>query len=434
MLESTPLIPRKDSPILPSLRLRIDVWILLAVLGLLLAGWLAVYSASYDIAFRSPLSNNDPFYYLRRQVMFGLLGLIAMFGFSRFDYHWFRRVSLIMGLGALLALVALFVLSRVGGNRFGLAQETFGSTIAFYQGSVQPAELVKFAMVIYLAHWLSAKGERVQVLRLGLLPFSAIVGFVAAILALLPDLGTAVLISLIGLTLFVLAGAAFRHIALIIGVAALAFWGALQISDYAKGRIDGWQEARADPVKADWQVRISLAMLAAGGLSGEGVGNGQLKYGLPVAHSDFVFSVWVEELGLWGSLFVVASFALLGWRGLLAARRARDAFGYYLAAGMTLWIVYQAVINIGVATAALPATGLPLPFMSYGGSSLVMTLAGVGVLLNVSRDAAIGRTLKESKSALESIRENLNQRRGDGRTHLPRTGRRRSAGPTGSDA
>lgn len=418
----TTYIPRKADKLANPLRFRIDVWIALAVLGLLIAGMLVIYSSSFDVAFRSPLSGNDPAFYFRRQAYFLIIGLVAMAITARIDYHFFRYFSILAMGFTVVALIALVILGNVGGSG-ELGEQTFGATRGFLGGSVQPSELAKLTMILYVSHWLSSKGDRVKSIQFGLVPFSIMVGVVCALILVQPDLSTSALVVLISFSLFFLAGADFRHFFFALIIAVASFWVATQVSTYAQSRIDDWRIAFENPFEAPYQIRLGLITLASGGATGKGVGQGEIKYILPVAHSDFVFAVWGEEWGFAGSLFVIGSFALLGWRGVLAARRARDMYGYLLAMGVTCWICYQALMNIAVVTATMPPTGIPLPFMSYGGSSLVITLVGVGVLLNVSRDAAIGRTLKQSPSALEAIRESINMRRGNRRARVPRTRR-----------
>ena len=375
---------------MPNLRIRFDVWIALAVIGLLIAGMLVVYSSSYDIAFRSPLSNNDPTFYFRRQFLFMVVGLIAMGGALIFDYHHFRYLSLlVMGSTILLLLIVLF---------FG--SSNFGAQRGLFNNSIQPSELAKLAMIMYVSHWLSTKGDRVRSIAHGLMPFGIMVGFVAALIMLQPDLSTAILVALISFTLFFLAGADWRHFGLALVLIPIVFAIAYYAFGHVSQRIDAWQVAWQDPLLSEQlQIKLISIGLGSGGLLGRGPGHGQIKYFVPAAHTDGPFAVWGEEFGFIGSLFVILSFAFLAYRGILAARRARDAYGYLLAMGVTVWISYQALLNIAVVTSTIPFTGVPLPFMSYGGTSLVVTLAGVGILLNVSRDPAIGPTLKQKEFA-----------------------------------
>ena len=406
-------IPRVKDPIEKRLWIRVDVWIVLAVLGLLVAGMLGIYSASYDVALRSPLSNHDPYFYITRQLFFFAVGLIGAFAANLVDYHFYRKVSIPLMTVTVLLLASLMILSALGG------EARFGATRWFLGGSIQPSEVAKLMMILYTSHWLSTKGDRLKSIQYGLFPFGLMVGIVCLLILLQPNVSTSLLIALISFTLFFLGGADIRHFFLAICAAAIPFVLAVNFLPYVKERIMDWQQTFAEPLNAGYQLKYSVLAISSGGLFGKGIGLGEIKYILPVAHSDFVFSVWSEELGFIGSLFIIASFAILAWRGFLAARRARDMYGYLLAMGVTCWITYQAIINIAVVTLVIPATGMPLPFMSYGGSSLVMTMIGIGILLNVSRDPAIGRTLKTSKSALDTIRETFNMRRGDGGTRVP---------------
>ena len=442
---------------MPNLRIRFDVWIALAVIGLLIAGMLVVYSSSYDIAFRSPLSNHDPTFYFRRQFLFMMVGLVAMGGSLIFDYHHFRYLSLIvMGGTILLLLIVLF---------FG--SSNFGAQRGLFNNSIQPSELAKLATIMYVSHWLSSKGGRVKSIAHGLAPFAIMVGFVAALIMLQPDLSTAILVSLISFTLFFLAGADWRHFGLALILIPIVFVIAYYAFGHVSQRIDAWQVAWQDPLLSEQlQIRLIAIGLGSGGLVGQGPGHGRIKYFVPAAHTDGPFAVWGEEFGFIGSLFVILSFVFLAYRGVLAARRARDAYGYLLAMGVTVWISYQALLNIAVVTSTIPFTGVPLPFMSYGGTSLVVTLAGIGVLLNVSRDPAIGPTLKQKefvrrpqqplqpqrplqrppklKPQVSRMSQLLNRFRGgadesddlrrrNGGTRVPRSGGRRTFGQTGRD-
>ena len=407
-------IPRVKDPIARRLWIRVDVWIVLAVLGLLSAGMLGVYSASYDIALRSPLSNNDPYFYITRQSAFFAIGLFGAFAANLVDYHTYRKFSIPLMAGTVALLAILMILSAVGGG-----EGRFGAARWFLGGSIQPSEVAKLMMILYTSHWLSTKGNRLKSIQYGLIPFGMMVGIVCLLILLQPNVSTSLLIALISFTLFFLGGADIRHFLVAIFAAAIPFILAVNFLPYVKVRILDWQQTFAEPLNAAYQLKYSVFAISSGSLFGKGIGMGEIKYILPVAHSDFIFSVWSEELGFIGSLFIIGSFMLLAWRGVLAAQRARDMYGYLLAMGVTCWISYQAIINIAVVTLVIPATGMPLPFMSYGGSSMVMTMIGIGILLNVSRDPAIGRTLKPSKSGLDTIRETTNMRRGDGRARVP---------------
>ena len=212
-----------------------------------------------------------------------------------------------------------------------------------------------------------------------------------ALIVLQPALSTAILVGLISFTLFFVAGADLKQV-ILVGVGASVVVAFLMVTlPHAAQRVSDYRAALADPFQAGYQVRQALAALANGGLFGVGLGEGVQKFGaLPLAHTDGVFAIVGEELGLFGALMLVALLAFLTWRGFRVASRARDSYGFLLALGVTVWIAYQALINLAVITSVIPFTGMPLPFLSYGGSSMLITVIGVGILLNVSRDGAIG--------------------------------------------
>jgi cell division protein FtsW len=239
---------------------------------------------------------------------------------------------------------------------------------------------------------LHSKGDRIKKINYGLIPFSFIVGGMFALIVFQPALSAAILVGLIGFTLFFVAGADLKQV-LIAGILALGVVIFMMFTlSHAAQRVTDFMAALRDPQQASYQVQQALGALANGGYFGVGLGKGDQKFGpLPLAHTDGVFAIVGEEMGLLGSLGVVGLLAFLAWRGFRVASRARDTYGFLLAVGVTVWIAYQALINIAVITAVIPFTGMPLPFLSYGGSSMLMTLVGIGILLNVSRDAAVGR-------------------------------------------
>ena len=223
------------------------------------------------------------------------------------------------------------------------------------------------------------------------MPFSIITGVMFGLIVLQPALSTAILVGLISFTLFFVAGADLKQVLLVGLVAGGVVLLLMTILPHAAQRVTDYRAALADPFQASYQVRQALGALAQGGLFGVGLGQGVQKFGaLPLAHTDGVFAIVGEEMGLFGALGVIALLAFLTWRGFRVAARARDTYGFLLAVGVTVWIAYQALINLAVITSVIPFTGMPLPFLSYGGSSMLITLVGIGILLNVSRDAAAG--------------------------------------------
>jgi cell division protein FtsW len=373
------VVRKQKSSIHPALKFQFDYWLLLAVAGLLVIGMLMVYSTTFDYGLRF---RGDATYFIRRQLTALLIGLVCIVLLLQFDYHALRRISVpFLGLTLLGLVLILF---------FGEA--FFGARRGLIEGSYQPSEVAKLATILYIAHWLSSKGERIKLLTYGLLPFSVITGVVCALIVRQPDLSTAVLIAAVSFTLFFVAGADWRQFTLagLLGGGVFAFL--ITALPHAAARVDAYTIALRDPLQASWHVQQALIALGRGGIFGVGLGESIQKFGpLPLAHTDGVFAILAEEMGLAGSLFVVALLVFLIWRGLRTARLARDSYGFLLAMGITCWLAYQALINIAVITAVIPFTGIPLPFLSYGGSSLLFSLIGVGILLNISRDAALVR-------------------------------------------
>jgi cell division protein FtsW len=360
-------------------KLAFDYWLLLATAALLVFGFLMVYSTTFDLGLRF---KDNPIYYMTRQVGAMVLGSVIIILLLQFDYHVLRYAS--VPLIVVTSVLLIFLLF------FG--QADYGAVRALSQGSYQPSEVAKLATVLYIAHWLHSKGDRIKRINYGLVPFSIITGVMFSLIVLQPALSTAILVALISFTLFFVAGAELKQV-LVVGVVAGAVVFFLMVTlPHAAQRINDYTAALRDPQQAGYQVKQALGALATGGLFGVGLGNSVQKFGgLPLAHTDGIFAIVGEELGLAGALLVVALLGFLTWRGFRIASRARDTYGFLLAVGVTVWIAYQALINIAVITAVIPFTGMPLPFLSYGGSSMLMTLIGVGVLLSVSRDAAQGR-------------------------------------------
>jgi len=360
-------------------KLAFDYWLLLATAALLVFGFLMVYSTTFDLGLRF---KDNSIYYMTRQVGAMVLGSLVIIVLLQFDYHVLRYAS--VPLIVVTSVLLIFLLF------FG--QADYGAVRALSQGSYQPSEVAKLATVLYIAHWLHSKGDRIKRINYGLVPFSVITGGMFSLIVLQPALSTAILVALISFTLFFVAGAELKQV-LVVGVVAGAVVLFLMVTlPHAAQRVNDYTAALRDPQQAGYQVKQALGALATGGLFGVGLGNSVQKFGgLPLAHTDGIFAIVGEELGLVGALLVVALLAFLTWRGFRIAARARDSYGFLLAVGVTVWIAYQALINIAVITAVIPFTGMPLPFLSYGGSSMLMTLIGVGILLSVSRDAALGR-------------------------------------------
>jgi cell division protein FtsW len=355
---------------------RPDYAILVVALALVVIGLIFVYSASFAIALNAYDNVN---YFLLRQLGAALLGLIAMFTLMRFDYRKLRVLSPVLMLAAVLSLAAVLVL---GSDAYGARRWIAMGPLPPFQ----PSEFAKLALIIYIAAWLASRGRDVQSFALGLAPFILLVGLVAALILMEPDTGTAAIVVMTTLALFFLAGGSMTHVMTLGGIAAVAGLLLILGGEYRADRIFAFTSAEQDPSGVGFQTIQLLIALGSGGIEGLGLGVSRQKYFyIPGAHTDGIFAIVGEETGFIGAMIVLTLFAYLVYRGFRVAMNARDEFGTYLAMGVVCWIAFQTLINVGGITRTIPLTGIPLPFVSYGGSSLIMVMAGVGILLNVSR-------------------------------------------------
>jgi cell division protein FtsW len=343
----------------------IDYPLLFVVIVMVIFGLMMIYSAT----FTWPNSGR----YLMKQALAAALGLAIAVGLARLDYQLWRSLALaIMGLSVALLIMVLLVGKGSAASWFSM-------------GSFQPSEFAKLAFIIYIAAWLASKGERIRDVTYGLVPFAILLGIVTGLIVLEPDLGTAVLVVATAVAMFFIAGAEISQL-FIGGLAGgTALYVIILRLGYANERLQTFLHPGTESEAATYHVQSILTALRAGGLLGRGLGNGVLKLTLPLPHTDSIFPVIGEELGLLGCLAVVGLFIFVAYRGMSISYHAPDTFGSLLAFGVTCWIVFQALVHIGGNTATLPYTGITLPFISYGGSSLTMCLAGVGVLLAISR-------------------------------------------------
>jgi cell division protein FtsW len=360
-----------------------DYLLLLSVVGLAAMGLLMVYSSS---GVDGLIDSGDAFKLVGPQAMWGVLGVIAMVVAMRIDYRYLRLVS-VAGFFIAIALLILVLLPAFGPFK---PVEVGGSARWLRIGPLQmhPAEFAKLALVVYLAHWLTRKGARIASFRDGLVAFLMIVGPPLALVVVEPDLGTSGVLALSALTMFVVAGGSLLQRAALapLGVAALAF--VIMSSQYQLARVKAFLDPWADPQGIGFHTVQGLLAMGMGGLSGIGLGEGRQpgNLHLPAAQNDFVFALVAQELGFLGGIAVIACYLLLAYRGIRVALSAPDTFGALLAVGITGWLTFQAFINIGVVVVLLPITGITLPFVSAGGSSLAVSFAAVGILLSISRE------------------------------------------------
>ncbi len=357
----------------------LDYGLIAIIATLLVIGLIMVFSASYRQAVNS--LEVPATYFAQKQLQWIVIGIVAMIAMSLLNYQVLARVAV-----PLLAIVlVLLIIVLIFGQRL------FGSTRTIFDGSVQPSEIAKLVMVIYAAAWLSSKGSKVKLMWYGLAPFGVLLGIVAGLIVIEPNLSTAILIVATAITMFFMAGATLKQVLLCGVIVIVTFAVLITQSGYARSRWQQLANSVGDPTQAEnEQIRAIGEALTAGGPLGRGIGGGTTKERIPLLWSDAIISVIGEELGLPGTLLVIALFLALVFRGFRIAIRAPDDFGFLLAFGVTIWLVYQAVIHFAVATALAPPTGIPLPFISYGGSALVSSLAAVGVLMSVARSYGRG--------------------------------------------
>ena len=351
----------------------VDKPLLLTVLGLLIFGVVMVFNASLVDAIKN---HGDKFFYIRRQTIWMVLGLTACYFFSNLPYKLLERFAKPIMISTFILLVAVLIP--------GISQEVLGARrwIGFGSFVVQPAEIAKFALVIYLASILP------KLRHPG--PFIGVFLGLAGLVMLEPDLGTTIVISSIALLMYFASGGPLIHF--LIGLPVVAVTGLILIlsSDYRRERLLTFFNPTADPLGSSYHIRQVLIALGSGGLFGVGLGQSRQKYlFLPEPATDSIFAIIGEELGFIGAVVLIGAFLFLVWRGYLIALNTQDTFGKLLAIGITSWLGCQVFLNLAAMVALVPLTGIPLPFVSYGGSALVVTLAAVGTLLNISRSSAL---------------------------------------------
>lgn len=356
-------------------------WVLIgAVIALTVLGLVFVFSAS--VAVGQDLFG-DPRYFAVRQSGGAAVGMMAFVALARLDYRRLRTWSPLILLVGIAALVAVLLP--------GIGLEQNGARRWIQIGSLpplQPSEFAKFAVAIYVAAWLASRGPGIRHVTLGVVPFAVMVGFFGFLIMAEPDLGTALVIVMIAGAMFFIAGAALRHILALIALGGAVLFGIVAVAGYGLERFTSFVAAESDPQASGFQTLQLLIALGSGGPTGVGVGESRQKFlYVPSAHTDGVFAIIGEEAGFVGAVLVLALFAVLAYRGARIAMRISDPFGMLLATGIVTWITMQAFLNIGGVTRTIPLTGIPLPFISFGSSALIGTLAAAGVLVSISRFA-----------------------------------------------
>ncbi len=352
-----------------------------SVATLLAVGLVMVFSSS---SVRALSDVGDAYYYLKRQLAWAVLGLGVMLAMARVE-HWDIRKHARL-IFALSFVCIIIVLIPGVGLAAGGARRWLGYGVLRFQ----PSELIKLTMVIYMAWLLSRDPERIKSFVRGVLPYVLLLGLVFWLILQQPDLGTAVAVSGTVVVMLFAAGARLGHLALLgLGAVPVLIYAVVG-AEYRLSRFLAYLDPFADPQGSGFHIIQALYALGSGGLFGLGLGNSRQKFFyLPAEHTDFIFAILGEELGFVGAVFVIGLFLIIAWRGYNTAMSAPDTFSSLLATGITTMIVMQALLNMGVVTGILPITGVPLPLVSFGGSSLVPTLAGVGILLNISKHRTV---------------------------------------------
>ena len=362
---------QKTKPVQTSTRLNVDVRLVLVTITLVVSGLVMVYSASYGVS-----GYESPGQMFTRQLTWLGVGIVIMVFFIFYDYRkWQKLAVLVMAVTILMLVVVLFSGETADGYNRNLSG-----------GSYQPSELAKLMTVVYLAVWMHSKKGTLSDLHFGIIPLASILGILAGLIILQPDLSAAATVIILGVIMFVIAGGDFKQFLLMIFVTALAGFMVVKVFSYGGSRFQDYFSGLKDPLSSSPHVQRALSAFANGGWFGVGIGKGTIKLTiLPFPHTDSIFAVVGEEFGVFGCTVVIIMFGIFLWRGLEIARNAPDGLGSLLAAGISIWITLEAFFNMLALTGLMPFAGNALPFFSIGGSSLVFTLFGVGVLLNISR-------------------------------------------------
>ncbi|TCP29091.1 spore cortex peptidoglycan biosynthesis regulator SpoVE [Scopulibacillus darangshiensis] len=364
---------------MPKTKAAPDFFLIAVTLTLLLVGLLMVYSAS---AVGASYKFDDAFYFVKRQMLFAAVGIIVMFLVMNIHYWTWRSWAKIATLACFLLLIVVLI------PGVGLARGGARSWLGVGAFSIQPSEFMKMALIAFLAKYLSEHQKNVTSIRKGLIPSLSLVFLAFGLIMLQPDLGTGTVLVATCMTMLFTAGARIRHFVYmgLLGLAGLA--GLIISAPYRIQRITSFLDPWSDPLHSGFQIIQSLYAIGPGGLLGFGLGQSRQKFQyLPEPQTDFIFAIISEELGFIGAGFVLLLFCLLLWRGIRIAMGAPDLYGSLLAIGIIGMIAVQVMINIAVVTGLMPVTGITLPFLSYGGSSLTLMLVSIGVLLNISRYA-----------------------------------------------
>lgn len=363
-----------------------DMPFLIILMLILVIGLVCMYSASYAYAFY--WYDGDSYYFIKRQLAFALLGVVAMLMISTVDYHVLHKFAWAAWIVSLVLLVIAYIMPSSSGIHRWIRIPGIGQ--------FQPSEVAKFALIVLFAHLVSLNHKKMKTFTKGYLPFMAILGVTCALVFIEPHLSGTMLLLGIGLVLMYVGGTRTFYLLGTVGLGGAAALYMIFVKGYEKDRIDVWLkplEVFAQDKDTAWQTVQSLYAIGSGGIMGQGLGNSRQKHlFLPEPQNDFIFSIVCEELGFIGAVLIIILFGLLVWRGFVIGMKSPDKFGSMLAIGLTGQIGLQVAFNIAVVTNTIPNTGISLPFFSYGGTSLVMLLAQMGVVLGISRNVQTEKT------------------------------------------
>lgn len=360
-----------------------DKILLFSIFSLVALGLVMIASAGIIY---SQTRFGDQYFFFKRQLIWGILpGLVLFYLAQRIDYHFWKKIAIPFFLVSLVFLVLVFVPS--------IGLKTYGASRWIQLGplSFQPSEMLKLSIILYLAVLLAAKGaKRIKDFFEGLLPFLAILGIVGFLVIKQPDMGTLGVLTLTALAIFFSSGAKISHLLSIVGVGILSLGILIKLEPYRFDRFLVFLDPKTDPQGIGYHINQALIAIGSGGVWGIGLGHSRQKFNyLPEPAGDSIFAILGEELGLVGALILVSLFVMLAMRGFKIAKNAPDEFGKLVAVGITSWIIFQAFINIAAITAIIPLTGVPLPFISYGGTSIIFLLIASGILVNISKQIKV---------------------------------------------
>jgi cell division protein FtsW len=367
---TTPKRKRSSSGI----HLGIDMPLLVATIFLVLFGLVMVFSASWEISYFQYEGSHTRMF--ERQLIFMVVGVILATAISFVDYHRYRRLS-ILGMGVTVAaLLGVLIVREV----------RFNATRTLYEGSIMPSEAAKLMIIIYLCVWLYAKRHQINQISFGIIPLGLIIGVLGGLIMAQPDVSAVATLVIIGGILFFLAGGDLKQIFILLMVTVMIGWATVQLQPTASARMADYYEGLRSPTEASFHVRRSIEAFVRGGVFGAGIDNAETKLiSLPVPPTDSIFAVVAEETGLVGTTFLIGLYMVVTWRGMKIAKNAPDMLGQLLAAGLTFWLVMEALINMSMMVGLFPFAGNALPFISLGGSNLIVSLVAIGILMNISR-------------------------------------------------